>query len=287
MSTDTTTQVDSPKLNEPQKAAQNAAVTLINGQIAALQKQQGLQNLNYDATAPLIPGQTAQLTQMQRTAEANQNNYNTNLAPIQAGALQREVSNAAGGNAVTPQQQALIDEQTNRQLALGQSNISAQAQDALNQLRDTLAPSRGLNPSDSPILDRGDLIGQASVRSYSDLVNSLRGNAANQGLQYPLQANQLTSSQDQYLGNFAANQNQFAQSLADAAYQNRLRLTGQTSSQGLGLATGSGGGALPALTSTISSGGQSTTSSGLGSALSSGGSIIGGLGGLLSGIGAL
>lgn len=288
MTTTTDTNADVPKPSDQEKQLLQAGIGISNEQLAAIRAQAGQQTIANQATTPLIPGQTSQLIEMQRQAEAAQGR-SAGAQPTQDAALQRTAAMAAGGNAVTPQQAALIDQATNSALALGRSQITAQSQDQLNQLRDTLAPSRGLRTTDTPILDRGDIIGQAGVRSMSDLAQSLSGQNAQARLAYPLQANQLSTSQNQNVLNFTQSNDQFAQQLAESAFQNRLRLTGQTSSQGLGLATGNSG-TLPSLVSSLSSNrnagaSSSTTTGGLGTAIGAGGSILGGIGGILSGVG--
>lgn len=286
MATSTTTSSGGKNLNANEIAGETAAVDLLNQQIAAYKAQMAQQNLTNQATAPLIPGQTAQLAEMQRQAEAAQG-YASSLAPAQANALQKELAALNSGGEASPAQRDLINRVTQSQIDLGRSDIMAQSQDALNQLRDTLAPDRGLRPSDTPILDRGDLIGQAGVRSYNDLVTSMRGAGAQAMLDYPMKSAALTNDLFNSTTGFTTNRNDFAQQLAESAFQNRLRLTGQTSSQGLGLA-GQGGAALPTISAGISSrgtGSQSTTS-GLGSILGGGG-ILGGLGQVAGGVGGL
>ncbi len=85
-------------------------------------------------------------------------------------------------------------------------------------MRNELAPSLGLLPGDTPILDRGSDIAAESARQQGQLVNRLSAEKAGSSLTFPLAAQG------------------FQAQLAQNAFKNRLALLGQDVSIGLGLA---------------------------------------------------
>lgn len=79
------------------------------------------------------------------------------------------------------------------QLAMGSSDLDAQFTEGLGILRDELAPSRGLRPSDSPIMDRGGLLLKENLRQKAQLGRSVRADTSSRLLDLSgrAQANRL------------------------------------------------------------------------------------------------
>ena len=136
----------------------------------------------------------------------------------------------------------LINKAVDMALASGNSDINTAFQESLDILKQNLAPSLGLRPGDTPILDRGGKLALEASRQKSQLSNTLRGQQANQLLQFPLQRGQAISSQAGSLQNFL-------QSLEQQSFSNRAQLLGSIQGGGLGLAgLGGAGNTLGALT---------------------------------------
>ncbi len=112
----------------------------------------------------------------------------------------------------TPEQKALIGNVIDNAIASGTSDINDFTQSQLRDIRDILAPSRGLRPGDSPIIDRGSLVAQQGVRQIGQLTRGLRGQGAATELTLPFQQNFAT---EELRGNLAQN-----------AFTNRLQLAG-------------------------------------------------------------
>ena len=157
---------------------------------------------------------------------------------ISSDALFRESELAAGGAKIDPETAAFIDQIFEGQFESGASAIDRQVTDALQLVREELAPSRGLRGSDTPITDRGFRIAGEGQRSKGELLSTLSANAAASKLNFPLQQGQLTSARNQFLTNFGSASAGFANDLQQQAFLNRLNLINTTGGLGLGLATG-------------------------------------------------
>lgn len=161
------------------------------------------------------------------------------LAPLQKQLLEKQLADAQRGFGATPEQSAQIDAATQGALQSGQSDLTAFSGDAMRQLRENLAPSLGLRPTDTPILDRGALVAQEATRQYGKLVSDLSTANAEAKLNYPLAAAGVGNAASQFQQGLGLSKDQFSAQLADAAVQNRMALLGQgTSSLGLGMGTG-------------------------------------------------
>jgi hypothetical protein len=188
----------------------------------AQQKQLDAQNRANDLLTQQLQGQQA-------------------LAPLQQQLLETQLKQALQGNAATPEQIAQIDAATQAAQASGTSDINEASQTALQQLRDTLAPSLGLRPTDTPIIDRGDLVAKEATRQAGQLASGLAQANANARLNYPLASQQISGAASQNTANIANAQQNFQAQLAQAAATNRLNLlnTG-TQATGLGFQSGLG-----------------------------------------------
>ncbi len=118
---------------------------------------------------------------------------------------------------LTDEEARLIDQAASLGFARGAADIDQATTEGLQLLREELAPSRGLRGSDSPIFERGGDIVAEGVRQKGQLGLGLQQQAAGQRLQFPLE------------------RQAFQENLRNAAFQNRLALSGQTVQGGLGL----------------------------------------------------
>ena len=114
----------------------------------------------------------------------------------------------------------LINQAIEMALASGKSDIDTAFQESLDVLKQNLAPSLGLRPGDTPIIDRGGKLALEATRQKSQLSRGLRGQQA-----------------------------QFLQDLEQRSFSNRAQLLGAIQGGGLGLAgLGGAGNTLGALT---------------------------------------
>jgi hypothetical protein len=121
----------------------------------------------------------------------------------------------------TPEQKQLISGVVTNALQLGEADIERFMQTGLEQVRDVLAPSRGLRPGDSPILGLGSDIAEEAQRQQAKLVSGLRGYEAETLLNLPFERGLPLA--------------QLQAQLAQEAFNNRLRLAGTAGSLGLGM----------------------------------------------------
>lgn len=229
-----------------------------------------------DPAQQAIAKQTAAL-QLKQLEEAGA------LLPLQKKLLESQLQQIEQGYKATPEQIKLIDETIASNLAMGKSDLLEFSENAMTQLRDELAPSLGLRPSDTPITDRGGEIAEEGIRQYGQLERSLQGAGAEAKLNYPLAAAGVSNQSAQFQQNLMLAQQELAGRLSQQAASNRLSLAGVAGQPvqmgigaGLGLANASAPNPLQ-----FARGGTTTQSGGMFS------SILGGLGGLGEGLGAM
>lgn len=254
----------------------NKQIELADFQLQQLQSEAERQQTVFDEASGLIGKQQDEVER--QTALARE------LEPIQKELLQRQLEQIRSGGAATPEQVALIDQATEAALESGQSDIERFQTTATERLREELAPSLGLRPGDTPILDRGARIAEEATRQFGQLTSNLRGANATARLNFPLAAGSFTSGLSQFQQGLADAQQQFSQQLRESAALNRLNLSGAKTSAGLNLATGvpsNISGALSALSNIR--GTTSTTSGGGFNPIAA----IGATGGFLQGLGAV
>jgi len=172
------------------------------------------------------------------------------LGPIQEELLQKQLDLIRSGGAATPEQEARIKAGTDAAISAGSSDIDASTQRGLGLIADELANARGLRLSDSPIKGEAALLAREGEIQKGSLVKNLRAAEASAKLNYPLAVQQLQSGINLSTQNVADAAKQFQAELRQRAFNNRLLLSGQTSSTGLGLASvgsGAGVGTLSAL----------------------------------------
>ena len=163
-----------------------------------------------------------------------QQEFEDQLAPIQQELLQRELDRIRQGPGATAEQRGLIEQATQAAIASGEADISEFRRQGLEQIREEFAPASGLRPGDTPVVERGLQLGREAARQQGQLVRGLRGQQAQQLLQFPLQAGAAAQQQSigaQGLGQAAQ---QFQTQLRQQAFQNQLRLSGQATQASLG-----------------------------------------------------
>jgi hypothetical protein len=289
---------------------------LLDEQSQYMQQSTAQQGDYLKALQPSLDAQTALLKQSldQQTAALNDpvqkeiqqraNEYllqqmqdQTDLAPLQKQLLQTQLDQAINGNKPTQEQLDSIDQASKAAYNTGISDINSYSEDSLRQLRDNLAPSLGLRPGDTPILDRGALVTREANRQAGQLTSNLAEASANARLNIPLASQQVSNAVSGTQAGIADATRSFQASLADAAAQNRLRLLGATGGAfSLGLNGGGPGGTANAISGvtaggigladasrsnplSFARGGTSTKSDPWGTAVG----LIGGIGSALSG----
>jgi hypothetical protein len=210
------------------------------------------------------------------------------LGPIQDEILGIQLDTLRRGGAATPEQKAQIAASTDSAIQAGYGDIDMATERGIGLISDELANSRGLRMTDTPILREATLLTRAAGDQKASLSKNLRAGQANAELNYPLGVAQLTSQIGGQQQAIAENAKQFQETLRQRAFENRMKITGQATSTGLGLAsTGGGQGSLSALTQSRLAGGTTTTNVDRGIGLAEIGSFASGIGGLMTGLGRL
>lgn len=222
-----TTRIIVPPPTKQEIALQASQLEVAQAQLQAIQDQSTFQREQFDLLRPQVEQQVSDAQFAREQAEA--------LAPLQQGLLEQELARIERGGAATPEQQRLIGEVTERAIASGESDIAAFQQRGLDLLANELAPSLGLRPGDSPIVDRGLRFSEEGLRLQASLAGNLRGAQAQAELNFPLAVQQLQSGATQFQQSFATQKQQFAESLRQRAFANRLNLTAGTGTSGLNL----------------------------------------------------
>ena len=191
----------------------------------------------------------------------------------------------SGGEA-TQRQRELIAAGADAAIARGESDIDRQLARTAEVIRSEIAPSRGLRVTDTPIFDQLDRAAEEATRGKANLVETIRGQQAQQDLQFPLQAGAVIAQANQGQQSILGDQAQFQQQLKEVAAQNRTGLTGtigdiinQTPQFGLNLANIS---RPPFSFAPVAT--ESTQKQGVANTFST---VLGGIGGLLRGTGAV
>ena len=201
--------------------------------------------------------------------------------------LQSEVDAIKNGYNLTPDQAKLIDQGAQAAIDSGLSDLSKYRDDSLRQLTQETSQARGLRPEDTPIVDVGGRIVNESDRLAQQLITQVRGQAAQQKLDYPITVGNAQAARTQAQQTLGANTMNYVQNLLTQAFNNRLNLTSTTGQIGLGLAgIGPSPSTLGALSGERTAQATTTTTQpgmGFGSFLTGLGSAAGGVGGLLKG----
>ena len=274
-----TTQFNIPGPTAEEQQLTQLQLQLGESQLEAIKQQTVLQGQLVEQLGPLQEIQAAEAERALAEAERT--------GPIREELLNLALEDIRRGGAATPEEIRLIEEAGAAGLAGGEINIERFETEALRGLREELAPSLGLRPSDTPILDRGGVVAAEALRQKGTLSAAIQQAGATSRLNFPLARSQLIQAGVGAQQTLQESVRQFQEQLRTQAFINRLNLTGQTAGLGLGLATGFQPN-LAGLSSVL--GGQrggtqtTTTSGGFFPTLFQG---IGALGGGLQGVGAV
>lgn len=253
------TQTTNVQLTAEQQQLIQSQLGLADFQLAELQRQQQIQAGAFGDVFPSLEG----FEQFAGDPES--------AAAIQDELTQLQLERIRSGGEATDRERDLINQATEFAIRAGNIDISRFEQEGLETLREELAPQLGLRPGDTPILDRGARVSAEALRQRGQLSAGLRGQQAQSLLQFPQQRTAL-------LGDLSQNVLNFQNTLRQNAFFNRLGLAGQASTAGLGLA-----GVAPNVGAALGNVNISqTTDESLGL-----GAIAGGVGGILSGLGAI
>lgn len=289
----TTVQNNTPPMSQEEKD-----LLALNTQLA--QKQ--LDNINN--LAPFQQKLLQQASDQLDASKAQQDAYSAAISPADLAAQQRaqfdqatklgaqqseladlQLAQLRQGGRATPEQLAQIKDATDAAIAAGTGDINTQTQRGIGLIADELANSRGLRLSDTPITREATLLTRSGNDQIASLTKNLRASQASAALNFPLAVQGVQSGININQQNIAQAAQDFQAQLRQQAYQNRLALTGQAGSGGIGLASiGGGTGALNTLTNARLNSGSRTsdTSNDTGSA-----GTLQAVGSLAAGVGAL
>lgn len=264
MSSKTTVQPSAPSAEET--ALQQKQLELATFQLDELRNQSELQQQFAADIGPLLEQQTADADLARERSEK--------LFPIQEELLQLALDDIRRGGAATPEQIELIQQAGDATLERAGVDIERFRTEGLTALREELAPSLGLRPGDTPILDRGARVAAEATRQGGQLAAGVRGAEATARLNLPLAQSELLQASARGQQQLGLATQQFQDSLRQAAFTNRLNLQSNVGGLGLGLATGVSV-PFPGFQR-----GSTTTTSGLGQTLSNVGTLARGAGAL-------
>ena len=272
-------------------------IELAKQQLALIDEEHGWQSEIYAITKPLLEKYALMIDQdyaeynspEYQATRAKQNQLNSaqldsairNL-PIQDELLQRQLDEIRRGGAATDEQKRLIADVSDRALASGETDVNRFLGQGLDQIRNQMAPARGMRPNDAPMIDAAQRVLEEATRQQGQLTNNIRGAQAQAELNFPLNAGQVTNQWNQWQQGFNQDMNQFLSGLNQQARQNRTALMGQLFSSPM-TASENGLNLINASRPNPVNFTQNTTTT----QKQSGGSILGGVGGLLSGVGSL
>lgn len=241
--TTNTTQVGLPPPSADEQALISLNTQLAQKQLANIDQLQPFQQQLVDYSLQQLKNQqaydqafNAAVTPEQQAAAAKQQfDLAQQMGPIQAQLLQMQLDQLKTGGAATDEQKARIADATNTAITAGTGDIDTQTQRGIGLISDELANSRGLRLSDSPIGSEAALLVRAAGDQKSSLINNLRANQASATLNYPLAVQGLQSGVNLSQQNLTQAAQNFQSELRQRAYQNRLALSGQASTSGIGL----------------------------------------------------
>lgn len=272
-------------------------IELAKQQLAFLEEQHGWQSEIFRLTQPLLEKYSLlvdqefnesqdpaaiELRNKQRQLDAA--NIDASLAnvPIQQELLQRQLDEIRRGGRATDEQKALIADITNRAIEAGDYDIDRFLNTGLNKIREEMAPARGMRPDDAPMIDAAQRVLEEATRQKGQLSGNLRGSQAQAELNFPLNAGAVTNGWNQWQQTFNQNSSQFLSQLRNQAQANRSQLMSQLFQSPMS-ALESGINLVNASRPNPVDFPRNTTQT----TKQSGGSVLGGIGGLLSGIGSV
>lgn len=271
-------------------------IELAKQQLKILEEQHGWQSEIYTMTKPLLEKYsllideefarnndpaTIALRDKQRQLDTAQLDAAINNLPLQQEMLERQLDEIRRGGAATDEQKRLIAEVTGRAIDSADIDIARFMDTGLDQIRNDMAPARGMRPDDAPMIDAAQRVLEEATRQKGQVTSNLRGAQAQAELNFPLNAGQITNQWNQWQQTFGQQQNQFLSQLNQAATQNRTQLMGQlftapmtAGEMGMNLIGASRPNPVDFPRNTTQTTKQSSN-------------ILGGIGGLLSGIGSV
>jgi len=269
------TTVTPAPVTKTQLALQKQQLTLGEAQLESIKQQTELQTKIFDEVFGDKSVLEVQIDQLRDELTFDQLERSKRLAPLEEELfnLQFDAIKNPGAN---DEQIAQIEEAIQAAQISGEADIDRITGDAIKQVRDVLAPSRGLRPTDSPIIDRGAEIAKRGIDLKGDLTKKLAETSANAKLNFPFAVSQFQAGAAGIGAGIAEAAQQFQQQLSNSAFLNRISAVNTTGSLGLGLA--SIGANSSGLFNNNTGSTTTTSSSGLG---------FGGVGSILSGVGSL
>lgn len=271
---------------------------ILSQQLEAIKAQNGYQQQMYDRAGPLFDMQLKMLQdqaslapqelefQKQQIELAKQQGaLQSEMIPLQKTLMQKQLEQIQNGFAATPEQAAQIDATTNAQLESGRSDISEFSRLGLEQLKNELAPSLGMRPTDTPIQDRGFQLEREGTRQYGQLQSNLRAANSQSKLNVGMAGTQMMGAQNQFQQQLSQSIRDFQAQLSEQAAQNRLKVGLGVSSSGV--ATAGTPGSPYGLTTGMMGARYGGNYGGTSSTTTSNDMSIGQVGQLASGIGAL
>lgn len=291
-----TTQTTKVTQTPEEKEFTRQQIELAKQQLALTEEQHGWQSEIFALTKPLLekysllvgqqyddynsPAAVALRDRYSQLESAQLDQQLQNI-PLQNELLQHQLDEIRRGGRATDEQKALIGEIADRAIQTGTSDIGNFLETGLRQVREELAPARGLRPTDAPIIDQGGRLAMEALRQGSQLTSQVRGAQANAELNFPLNASQVYGAQTQFQQGLQQQINAYLSQLRENANQNRNQFTASlfqapmaAGEQGVSLINAS-------RPTPISFPRDSTTTT------KQSGGLLGGVGGLLSGIGSL
>jgi hypothetical protein len=206
------------------------------------------------------------------------------MGPMQDEVMQIQLDALRRNGAATPEQEALIKRATDSSIESAGYDIDAATARGIGLISDEIANSRGLRLTDSPMSSEAALLAREGVIQKGGIEKSLRANEANAKLNYPLAVSQLSSQMSALPAQIATSARDFQETLRQRAFANRMAVTGNATSTGLGLSSvGGGNAALSALTNNRLASASTTTNVNRGIGLSDVGNVASGVGNLIYG----
>ncbi|MGE0289538.1 MAG: hypothetical protein AB7I42_26115 [Bradyrhizobium sp.] len=286
--TTTTTKLPAASPEEKQLIAQQ--LSLAGEQLKNLSTVGDFTSDVFEKLLPELVGQINKFLPQQQQISGQGLDFASQQIGAQGDLLQSELDAIRNGVSLTPEQSALIDQGAQSSIDAGLSDISRFRDESLRTLAQETAIGRGLRPEDTPILDVGGQIANESGRQASQLISQIRAQAAQQKLEYPLAAGQFQANRTQAQQTLGASTLKLIEDLKQQAFTNRINLTSTAGGIGLTAAQiGPNASTLQGLQALRSNSATTTQKSkgNFGDFLSTAASLAAGVGGVMSGVGAI
>jgi len=241
--TDAENQYDQLKVQELQQqlGLTGELAPLLAAQIKQSAADQAQSKAIQDRTYDLIynGGQGTPLSgsqEGQAQAAFQQFQQQQHLSGIQQQLADIQLEAIKNGGKATPEQAALIDQQTQSAQTSGESDINRWLQQAQRQIQEENAQAAGLRPTDAPVTANIGRAAEEAARQQGQLTLGLKGANAQAKLNYPLQAQGVQTQASSATAGLASAAQQFQAQLAQQAQANRLALAQSPISNSLGFA---------------------------------------------------